>query len=322
MPRSSPHFSTGLSLHNTSYTNIPGRTVESAVGLLSPILAPPTGQPRLGQPPFSNRSPQDARGANGIDRVRCSRGSACPAGAAKSACRCCRSASVPPNSGARLRLAPTNSGARSPGHESVALPRRGTPNRSLDGSPRAFRSRPHPAANVDPGLAGPGRRSGFRDRSAWSRDGSSRPPLDRGGRPQLGRGPSLGRTGRRPRPTRRFRVVQPEAGPPPERWTSTSRKVTTRGLRAPSIRRPSGRPSGRAPGARAQAFLVGVRASEPPGPAAKSAAPSLVRPTAFSAIARARTRPKKRSRPLGRPLGIRFHSIGQSGRRPDRAAGR
>ena len=128
MPRSSPHFSTGLSLHNTSYTNIPGRTVESAVGLLSPVLAPPTGQPRLGQPPFSNRSPQDARGANGIDRVRCSRGSACPAGAAKSACRCCRSAPIPANSGARLRLAPTNSGARSPGHESVALPRRGTPN--------------------------------------------------------------------------------------------------------------------------------------------------------------------------------------------------
>jgi len=190
---------------------------------------------------------------------------------------------------------------------------------SPDGSPRAFRSRPHPAAKVDPGLAGPGRRSGFRDRSAWSRDGSSRPALDRGGRPQLGRGPSLGRTGRRPRPTRRFRVVQPEAGPPPKRWTSTSRKVTTRGLRAPSIRRPSGRPSGRAPCARAQAFLVGARASEPPGPAAKSTAPSLVRPTAFSAIARARTREKKRGRPLGRPLGIRFHSIGQSGRRPDRA---
>ena len=52
MPRSSPHFSTGLSLHNTSYTNIPGRTVESAVGLLSPVPAPPTGQPRLGRPPI------------------------------------------------------------------------------------------------------------------------------------------------------------------------------------------------------------------------------------------------------------------------------
>ena len=40
MPWSSPHFSTELSLHNTSYANMRSRNVESAVGLLSPIHAP------------------------------------------------------------------------------------------------------------------------------------------------------------------------------------------------------------------------------------------------------------------------------------------
>ena len=40
MPRSSPHFSTELSLHNTSYANFRGPTVESAVGLLSPVPGP------------------------------------------------------------------------------------------------------------------------------------------------------------------------------------------------------------------------------------------------------------------------------------------